>query len=207
MLVNDIKINNTNPALVEPFVKDLEKGNVLSYGLSSFGYDVRLSGEDLKVVGYKEAQSPIVKAFKSFLSIFGKSPKVIDPKDFDKTLCKELPVHSDESGSYILLPPYSFSLGVTEEFIRVPRDMTGMTFNKSTYARSGLLVPQTILEAGWEGYLTVEMFNLTDLPLKVYTGEGICQVVFLQGNPCRTSYSDRKGKYQYQDKEVVFPKL
>jgi dCTP deaminase len=161
---------------------------ILSYGLSSYGYDIRLSPEQCL--------------------IFGRiSEGECDPKDFKPEILTNAELLEDEKGKYFLLPPYGYCLGVARERLKLPRDVTVVAVGKSTYARSGILVNITPAESGWEGYLTLEISNCTGLFNRIYADEGITQLLFYRGNPCEVSYQDRKGKYQNQAPEVVFSKV
>ena len=171
--------------LIDPFdpklVREFNGRRIISAGASSYGYDMRLAGDGFRVF------SPI-------------HAREIDPKHFDEQSLVEPPLRTAEDGSsYYLLAPHSYALGVTVETFSMPRNVTGIAMGKSTYARAGLLVNTTPLEAGWVGRLVVELANLADLPLRIYVNEGIGQVVFLQSDEdCDTSYQDRGGKYQGQ---------
>lgn len=161
---------------------------ILSYGLSSYGYDIRLSPEQCL--------------------IFGRiSEGECDPKDFKPEILSNAELLEDEKGKYFLLPPYGYCLGVARERLKLPRDVTVVAVGKSTYARSGILVNITPAESGWEGYLTLEISNCTGLFNRIYADEGVTQLLFYRGNPCEVSYQDRKGKYQNQAPEVVFSKV
>lgn len=161
---------------------------ILSYGLSSYGYDIRLSPEQCL--------------------IFGRiSEGECDPKDFKPEILNKAELLEDEKGKYFLLPPYGYCLGVARERLKLPRDVTVVAVGKSTYARSGILVNITPAESGWEGYLTLEISNCTGLFNRIYADEGVTQLLFYRGNPCEVSYQDRKGKYQNQAPEVVFSKV
>jgi len=161
---------------------------ILSYGLSSYGYDIRLSPEQCL--------------------IFGRiSEGECDPKDFKPEILTNAELLEDEKGKYFLLPPYGYYLGVARERLKLPRDVTVVAVGKSTYARSGILVNITPAESGWEGYLTLEISNCTGLFNRIYADEGVTQLLFYRGNPCEVSYQDRKGKYQNQAPEVVFSKV
>jgi dCTP deaminase len=161
---------------------------ILSYGLSSYGYDIRLSPEQCL--------------------IFGRiSEGECDPKDFKPEILTNAELLEDEKGKYFLLPPYGYCLGVARERLKLPRDVTVVAVGKSTYARSGILVNITPAESGWEGYLTLEISNCTGLFNRIYADEGVTQLLFYRGNPCEVSYQDRKGKYQNQAPEVVFSKV
>ena len=178
--------------MIEPFVDHLvSKENdrkLLSYGLSSYGYDIRLSAKQCLIFGKVQAGD-------------------CDPKDFDPDILKPTDLLEDERGQYFLLPPYGYCLGVAQERLKLPRDVTVVAVGKSTYARSGILVNITPAESGWEGYLTLEISNCTGLFNRIYANEGITQLLFYRGAPCVTSYRDRKGKYQDQPPEVVFSQV
>jgi dCTP deaminase len=154
---------------------------VISYGLSSFGYDIRCADE-----------------FKVFTNI---NSTVVDPKNFDPQSFVEV-----SGKGYCVIPPNSFALARTVEYFRIPRDVMTVCLGKSTYARCGIVVNVTPFEPEWEGYVTLEFSNTTPLPAKIYANEGCAQVLFLQGLPCEVSYNDRNGKYQKQE-GVVPPKV
>ena len=156
---------------------------VVSYGQSSFGYDIRLDATAIDV-------------FRSKIPFLG---QMIDPKAFDdkQTLVHQLAEH-DETGIFYTLPPRAYALGVSVETFNIPANVLGICYCKSTYARCGLMVNTTPLEPGWRGQLVIELANLTDLPMKVYANEGIAQVVFFEGNQPSITYADRSGKYQDQ---------
>jgi len=170
--------------LIEPFseeqVRTVGGKPAISFGLSSFGYDIRID-----------------RHFRVFTNVFG---TVVDPKAFDARGLVEV------EGDECVIPPNSFVLGLSVERFRIPRDILALCVGKSTYARCGIIVNVTPFEPGWEGRAVIEVSNTTPLPAKVYAGEGIAQVLFLKGSEaCRTSYMDRKGKYQGQD-SIVLPK-
>jgi dCTP deaminase len=167
--------------MIEPFVETQKRDGVISYGLSSYGYDARVADE-----------------FKIFTNV---DSAVVDPKAFsaDSFVTRRVPV--------CIIPPNSFALGHTEEYFRIPRDMLVICLGKSTYARCGIIVNVTPLEPEWEGQVTIEISNTTPLPARIYAGEGICQFLFLQGaSPCETSYADKAGKYMHQ-RGVALPRL
>ena len=171
---------------ISPFVPHQVKTNegkkVISYGLSSYGYDIRVADE-----------------FKIFTNV---NSSVVDPKAFDEMS------FVDHRGEYCLIPPNSFVLARSVERIRLPRDVIVLCLGKSTLARVGLNVLVTPLEPEWEGYITLEFANTTPLPIKLYANEGCAQLVFLRGNkPCEVSYKDRGGKYMDQPPEIVTPRL
>jgi dCTP deaminase len=165
--------------MIEPFepvqVSKVDGRRVLSYGVSSYGYDARVADD-----------------FKVFTNTYG---TIVDPKNFDDRSFVDVRAKD----GYIIIPPNSFVLGRTVERFRIPRDVLVVCVGKSTYARTGLIVNVTPLEPCWEGHVTLEFSNTTPLPAKLYANEGACQFLFFRGSsPCKTSYSDRKGKYQGQ---------
>lgn len=167
--------------MIEPFVDGQVRNGVISYGVSSYGYDIRVADE-----------------YKIFTNVFS---AVVDPKNFDaKSMV-------DFRGEVCIIPPNSFVLAKTVEYFRIPRNVLTVCLGKSTYARCGLIVNVTPFEPEWEGYVTLEISNTTPLPAKVYSNEGIAQVLFFEGDePCAISYADKKGKYQKQQ-SIVLPKL
>lgn len=172
--------------MIDPFedrqVREVDGKKIISYGLSSYGYDLRLARD-----------------FKVFTDVNG---AVVDPKAFDPSCFVE------KEAEVCLIPPHSFVLGRAVEHLRVPRNVTAIVLGKSTYARCGIVVNCTPAEAGWEGHLTIEISNTSPLPARVYAGEGICQCLFFEGDlPCRTSYADRNGKYNKQAAEVTLPRV
>lgn len=173
---------------IQPFEKGEKRPNTISYGVSSYGYDIRVD-EDVYV--------------------FSADPDsgVIDPKKFDPLVLKKLHVWQDTTGRYVILPPHSFALCRSVETIRVPRSCLVTVMGKSTYARCGLILNVTPLEPEWVGTITLELSNTTPYPVKVYVNEGIGQLIFHRGQEeCRTSYADKVGKYQNQV-AVTLPKV
>jgi len=171
--------------MIEPFepnnVKEVNGRRIVSYGTSSYGYDIRCSDE-----------------FKLFTDI---NSTIVDPKDFSPSS------FVDRKTDTCIIPPNSFALGRTVEYFRIPRDVLVVCLGKSTYARCGIIVNVTPLEPEWEGHVTLEFSNTTPLPAKIYANEGAAQFLFLQGNePCETSYRDKAGKYQGQ-RGVTLPKI
>jgi len=171
----------TRHGMIEPFVEGQKRAGVISYGLSSYGYDARVAPE-----------------FKIFTNV---DSSVVDPKCFDpKSLV-------DRETDICIVPPNSFALARTVEYFRVPRDVLVVCLGKSTYARCGIIVNVTPLEPEWEGHVTIEISNTTPLPAKIYANEGICQFLFFHGDqPCEVSYADRSGKYMKQT-GVTLPRL
>ena len=167
--------------MISPFEDKQVRGNKISYGLSSFGYDARVSNE-----------------FKIFTNL---NSEVVDPKNFKPTnfITKNV--------SECIIPPNSFVLASTIEFFKIPKDVLVICLGKSTYARCGIIVNVTPLEPGWEGHVTLEFSNTTPIPAKIYANEGVAQFVFLKGNETpEVTYSDRNGKYMGQ-RGVTLPKV
>ena len=170
--------------MIEPFEADqissMGADRIISYGTSSYGYDIRCSDE-----------------FKIFTNI---NSAVVDPKDFDESS------FVDYQGDVCIIPPNSFALARTIEYFRIPRNVLTICLGKSTYARCGIIVNVTPFEPEWEGYVTLEFSNTTPLPAKIYANEGVAQVIFFEADePCEVSYKDRRGKYQGQT-GVTLPK-
>jgi len=167
--------------MIEPFEDRQVRQGVVSYGLSSYGYDIRVADE-----------------FKVFTNI---NSTVVDPKNFDSRSFVDI------KADICIIPPNSFALAKTIEYFRIPRDVLTVCVGKSTYARCGLIVNVTPFEPEWEGFVTLEISNTTPLPARVYANEGIAQVLFFQSDePCEISYADKKGKYQKQQ-GLTLPRL
>ena len=167
--------------MIEPFVDEQVRAGVVSFGLSSYGYDIRVADE-----------------FKVFTNI---NSTVIDPKQFDPQSFVDIKT------DVCIVPPNSFALARTIEYFKIPRDVLTICLGKSTYARCGIIVNVTPFEPEWEGYVTLEISNTTPLPAKIYANEGLAQVLFFQSDePCERSYADKKGKYQGQ-RGVTLPKI
>lgn len=180
-----IKEQSNNYNMISPFVdqqiKKIESQKIISYGVSSYGYDARVSRE-----------------FQIFTNI---NTTIVDPKNFNEDSL----VHRETD--VCIIPPNSFVLARTVEYFKIPKDVLVICVGKSTYARCGIIVNVTPLEPGWEGHVTLEFSNTTPLPAKIYAGEGACQFLFFKGNePCETSYSDRDGKYMGQT-GVTLPRI
>jgi dCTP deaminase len=167
--------------MIEPFEDRQVRAGVISYGLSSYGYDIRVADE-----------------FKVFTNI---NSTVVDPKNFDARSFVDI------KAEVCIIPPNSFALAKTVEYFRIPRDVLTICVGKSTYARCGLIVNVTPFEPEWEGFVTLEISNTTPLPAKVYAHEGISQVLFFQSDEvCEVSYADKRGKYQKQQ-GLTLPRL
>ena len=167
--------------MIEPFADNQVRNGVISYGVSSYGYDIRVADE-----------------FKIFTNVFS---AVVDPKNFDpKSMV-------DYRGDVCVIPPNSFALARTVEYFRIPRNVLTVCLGKSTYDRCGIIVNVTPFEPEWEGFVTLEISNTTPLPARIYANEGIAQVLFFVADQeCELSYADKKGKYQKQD-AIVLPRL
>jgi dCTP deaminase len=167
--------------MIEPFSENQIRDGVISYGLSSYGYDIRVADE-----------------FKIFTNV---NSTIVDPKRFDQQS------FVDFKGDVCIVPPNSFALARTVEYFRIPRNILTVCLGKSTYARCGIIVNVTPFEPEWEGTATLEISNTTPLPARIYANEGIAQVVFFEADEiCETSYADKKGKYQAQ-REITLPKI
>jgi len=167
--------------MISPFVESQVRNGVVSYGVSSYGYDIRVADE-----------------FKIFTNVHS---AIVDPKNFDpKSMV-------DFKGDICVIPPNSFALARTIEYFKIPRSVLTICLGKSTYARCGIIVNVTPFEPEWEGYVTLEISNTTPLPARIYANEGIAQVLFFQADEeCNISYADKKGKYQNQQ-SIILPKL
>lgn len=197
MLKNDHWIRTQAEAgMIYPFEPDLIRYRdpydgavpVLSYGCSSYGYDLRLSPKEFLV----------------FRHVPG---TVMDPKAFNPANLESVPMHKDEWGQYFILPGHSYGLGVALEYLQVPKNVTGVCLGKSTYARLGIICNATPAEAAWQGHLTLEFSNSSGADCRLYANEGICQILFFEGEDCIVSYTDRAGKYQGQPESVVTAKV
>jgi dCTP deaminase len=198
MIRNDkwIKQQAEQNSLLVPFedslLKKIEGSShpALSYGLSSYGYDIRLSE----------------KEFWIFRHIPG---SVVDPKNFNPQNLERAELHFDEktSSKYFILPALSYGLGVAVERMKMPANVTCLAIGKSTYARCGIIANTTPAEAAWEGHLTLEFSNSSGADCRIYANEGVVQLLFFEGEPCQTSYAERKGKYQSQEEKVTIAKV
>ena len=197
MLKNDLWISQqASLGMLEPFQEklirhlepELKKSPVLSFGCSSYGYDLRLSSKEFLI--FKHVPGTVM------------NPKKFNPANLEPTDLKE-----DEDGRYFILPAHSYGLGVALEKMKVPPNITVICLGKSTYARLGIIVNTTPAEASWEGHLTLEFSNSSGADCRIYADEGICQLLFFEGDPCETTYSDRQGKYQHQQEKVTLAKV
>ncbi len=198
MIKNDIWIKEmAQKGMITPFepklirTVELESGikiPALSYGLSSYGYDIRLSPKEFFV----------------FKHIPG---TVVNPKKFNPDNLESVPLRKDENGEYFIVPAHSYGLGVALEKLEVPPNVTVICIGKSTNARVGLIANLTPAEASWKGALTLEFSNSSSADCMIFANEGIVQLIFLEGDPCQITYADRKGKYQDQPERVTFAKV
>lgn len=167
--------------MIEPFEESQVRGDAVSYGVSSYGYDLRVADE-----------------YKIFTNV---NSTVVDPKNFDNSNFVEVKANE------ILIPPNSFALARSVEYFRIPRKVLAVCLGKSTYARCGIICNVTPFEPEWEGHVTIEISNTTPLPAKIYSNEGICQVLFYESDEeCAVSYKDKQGKYQGQQ-GITLPRL
>ena len=193
MLKNDRWIiEQAEKGMISPFipaqVRQWEGIPVISYGVSSYGCDIRLSPSEFLV----------------FKRIPG---AIVDPKAFNPNNLEQAELHHDESGSYFILPANSYGLGVSLETIAMPPNVTAICMGKSTYARVGIIANTTPLEAKWFGHITLEFSNSSSSDCRIYANEGVVQLLFLEGEPCITTYNDRFGKYQGQSDRVTLAKV
>jgi len=166
--------------MIDPYADQKDRAGVISYGVSSYGYDIRVANE-----------------FKIFTNVYS---AIVDPKNFDPRSM------IDFTGDICIIPPNSFALARTVEYFRIPRSVLTVCVGKSTYARCGIIVNVTPFEPEWEGFVTLEISNTTPLPARIYANEGIAQVLFFEGDPPEQSYADKKGKYQGQT-GITLPRL
>jgi dCTP deaminase len=197
MIQNDAWISEmAQQGMIQPFVprlvrtveRDTFPQHVVSYGLSSYGYDIRLSPADFRIFRHIPAT-------------------VVDPKNFNPANLEPTELKSDGQGDYFILPAHSYGLGVAVECIAVPDNITVICIGKSTYARCGVIANLTPAEAGWRGHLTLEFSNSSKADVRLYAKEGVVQLLFFEGEPCNVSYEQRRGKYQDQPESVVVAKV
>jgi dCTP deaminase len=191
MLLNDLQIRELAEAgMITPFVPEkirkVDDIAAISFGASSYGYDLRLASDQ----------------FKSFRHIPG---TVINPKWFNPKNLEDDPLHTDEDGSFFIARHHSYSLAYVYDYLKIPEDITVLFIGKSTYARCGIIVNTTPAEAGWEGHLTLEISNSADADVRIYAMEGICQALFFRGEPCLKPYG--QGKYQNQAAGVTLARV
>lgn len=194
MLLNDTQIRAlAEQGMINPFVPEKVRKiddspfAAISYGSSSYGYDLRLSFDDFRIFHHVPGL-------------------VVDPKNFDDRCLQPAQKYGGGSERYFILPSHTYALGVVKEYLKLPENVTAFFIGKSTYARCGIIVNTTPGEAGWEGYLTLEISNSSGADCKIYANEGICQALFFQGTPCETPYGS-DGKYQYQSAGVTLARV
>ncbi|MEH1841153.1 MAG: dCTP deaminase [Nostoc sp.] len=193
MIKNDNWIKEkAQKGMILPFepslIRHSEELPVISFGLGSFGYDIRLSPVDFRI----------------FRHIPG---TVVDPKNFNPENLLSTKLHTDVNGSYFILPAHSYGLGVALERLEIPDNITVICIGKSTYARCGIIANVTPAEAAWRGYLTLELSNASSADCRIYANEGIVQLIFLEGAPCDVNYEARQGKYQDQPDVVTIARV
>jgi dCTP deaminase len=193
VIKNDIWISQmAQKGMISPFepqqIRRIDDVPVISYGLSSFGYDIRLSPVEFRI----------------FRHIPG---TVVDPKNFNPENLEPTQLHTDDNGSYFILPAHSYGLGVALERLEIPDNITVICIGKSTYARCGIIANLTPAEAAWRGHLTLEFSNSSSADCRIYANEGVVQLIFLEGEPCSISYESRQGKYQDQPHFVTLARI
>jgi dCTP deaminase len=193
VIKNDIWIAQmAQKGMISPFepqqIRHVEDLPVISFGLSSFGYDIRLSSVDFRI----------------FRHIPG---TVVDPKKFNPENLEQTKLYTDVNGSYFVIPAHSYGLGVALERLEIPDNITVICIGKSTYARCGIIANVTPAEAAWRGYLTLELSNSSSADCRIYANEGIVQLMFLEGEACSVSYEARQGKYQDQPDSVTVARI
>jgi dCTP deaminase len=193
MIKNDVWIRAMAvQGMIQPFeptlVRRVAEQPVISFGLSSYGYDIRLSP----------------KEFRIFRHVPG---TVVDPKNFNPANLEFAPLHEDANGMFFILPAHSYGLGVALERLQVPENVTVLCIGKSSYARAGIIANLTPAEAGWRGHLTLEFSNSSSADCRIYANEGVVQLLFFEGEPCDVSYETRRGKYQDQPEAVTLARV
>ena len=197
MIKNDHWIaEQAKKGMIDPFVPSLirrvDQGcdrSVVSYGLSSYGYDIRLSPVDFRI--FRHVPGTVV------------DPKQFSPANLETSILR----HDEKQGQYFVLPAHSYGLGVALEQISVPNNVTVICIGKSTYARCGIIANLTPAEAGWRGHLTLEFSNSSSADCRIYANEGVVQLLFFEGEPCDVNYETRQGKYQDQPQEVTIARI
>lgn len=191
-LLNDLQIKEYGDVMISHFSSESIKKNngipCLSYGLSCFGYDIRLSPKNFKL-------------FQNDNSV------IIDVKNFDETHLKDIFSIIDETGEYFVIPPHTYGLGVSLEKLTMPNDITAIAIGKSSYARCGLIANITPIEAGWSGYITLEFSNSSDCPVKLYANEGVVQLLFFKGEVPEKDYAEKGGRYNNQPHQIVYSQV
>jgi dCTP deaminase len=192
-ILNDLQIKALAVnGMIHPFepelIRNLGAVKLLSYGLSSYGYDIRLSSKEFRVFRHVPGH-------------------IVNPKNFNAETLEKVELQSDSYGEYFILPAHSYGLGVALEKLDIPSNVTVIAIGKSTYCRCGVIANLSPVEAGWVGHLTLELSNSSGADCRIYANEGICQLLFLRGEQCEVSYEKRQGKYQNQPEQIVFSKV
>jgi dCTP deaminase len=194
-LLNDrsIMLRCSRDKMIEPYegklIREVDGRKVISYGLSSYGYDLRLSHKDFRVFRHRPG-------------------RLVNPKAFEPDFLEQSElIMDDQFGDYFILPGNSYALGSTVERVKMPQNVTAVCVGKSTYARCGIIANVTPIEAGWEGFITLEFSNSSSSDAMVFVGEGAVQLLFFEGKQCMESYSDRQGKYQNQSDGVTLARV
>ena len=193
MILNDIQIKQlADNGMISPFesslVRQVNGRKVLSYGRSSYGYDIRLSPKEFRVFHHVPGH-------------------IVNPKAFNAETLKLVELQKDEYGEFFILPAHTYGLGVAVERLEMPDNVTVIAIGKSTLARCGIIANLTPVEASWRGNLTIELSNSSGADCRIYANEGICQLLFFRGDTCDVSYETRQGKYQDQPEQIVFSKV
>jgi dCTP deaminase len=200
MILNDKRIAKlASDGMIDPFVPSLIRQvepdgpglgtrKVISYGASSYGYDIRLSSAEFKV----------------FRHIPG---TVVNPKRFNPNNLEPVELHSNDDGEYFILPAHSYGLCVSQERIVMPPNVTGILMNKSTLVRCGVVLPATVIEPSWAGHITIEVSNSSYTDVMLFAGEGVAQLLLFEGEPCGMNYNKRNGKYMNQPEKIVMAKV
>ena len=189
MIKNDTWIKQrAELGMITPFEPQLVRDGNISFGTSSFGYDIRLSPKDFRI----------------FHHIPG---TIINPKNFSPKNLESAELHRDEYGEFFILPGHSYGLGVALEYLNIPENITVLCIGKSTYCRCGIIANLSPGEAKWHGHLTLEFSNASPADARIYANEGVVQLLFLEGEPCEVTYQDRSGKYQGQPEAVTLARV
>jgi dCTP deaminase len=191
-LLNDLQIKEYGDNMISPFFPESITENngipCLSYGLSSFGYDIRLSPHNFKLFQ-------------------NDNNNIIDVKNFNQTHLKDIVSNVGAWGEYFVIPPHTYGLGVSLEKVTMPNDITAIAIGKSSYARCGLIANITPIEAGWTGYITLEFSNSSDCPVKLYANEGVVQLLFFKGKVPEKDYTEKGGRYNNQPHRIVYSQV
>ena len=207
---NNISFFATQYRMIEPFesknVRMIGNKKLLSYGLSAFGYDIRISDKEFKI--YDTDQCDKNERELHLYQAIARQKEIVNPKNFSGNHLKDSKLYEDDNfGKYFILPAHKYALAVSYEKFNMPQDVMGICVGKSTYARCGIIANITPLEPGWKGYLTIELSNSSDSDVMIFANEGIAQIIFLMGHTPNMTYSKKHGKYQDQEQKVILPKV